>query len=72
MKTTKGEVSASVYVECPHCTHEFDALEYDDEDNTLGLILFGSSDKPPEWNDANFEVQCPECCNCFMILTLEY
>lgn len=72
MKTCKGIVTAEVYVECPHCGHEFDALEHDDDDHGLANAVFGQVGKPARWEDTEYELQCPECTSDFIIERLEW
>ena len=56
----KGSIHASVWVECPHCWVDFDAMELESEEALTGA-LFGAEQSPAKWKDVEIEVQCPSC-----------
>ena len=71
MKTCIGVVTAEVYVECPCCSHEFNALDETlDGFSALSKVLFGTVGTPAKWTDLDVDIECPECCATIKIESL--
>jgi endogenous inhibitor of DNA gyrase (YacG/DUF329 family) len=61
----KGIVTVCVWVECPACGTEFDALELDQQQYAhelgVGRALFGETTQPAVWTACDVTVPCPSC-----------
>lgn len=74
LKRSDGIVDYSVITECPHCGGYLDLTKppYSDDDDELGLMVFGTIDKPAKWDDINLEYSCKHCEKEFIVDQLVY
>ena len=80
MKKVTGKVDYSVHVQCPHCRsylnlnsapYNDDTTEYNDSDDALGFVLFGSPTVPALWNNLSIRFTCFRCKKNFMVGKIE-
>ncbi|CAH9012348.1 hypothetical protein VPHF35G1_0042 [Vibrio phage F35 g1] len=69
MKSVTANLSYEVYVTCPHCGHNFDAIsdEYSDNEGQYSKPLFNN-----KWDDINLIEQCQSCEGEFTVSGIEY
>jgi hypothetical protein len=58
MRAVKGNVSAQVYVDCPHCEATQDLMEGHDDEERLSKALFGGPTTPARWDDLDIAFTC--------------
>ena len=66
MKKSTAQLSWSLWIECPHCSHDFDLADYDEEGQWSTPIFNNEWDKL-----SGEEVECPECTKVFQIEEVE-
>jgi hypothetical protein len=73
-KTATGLLNFSVKVFCPHCKRILDLTEapYNEQEDELGLFLFGKDDTPADWAGVDMEYTCNRCLNKFRLMGIEY
>lgn len=71
-----GYISYHVRVTCPHCKGRLDLNQYpydeDDDENELGLALFGAVDTPAKWSNLNIVYRCNHCKEEFVLTQFVY
>ena len=69
-----GYVHYSVNVHCPHCDRRLDLTDfpYEDDENELGLAVFGGVDILSKWSGLNLEFICNHCKEDFVLTDLAY
>jgi len=75
-----GVVTYDVLLQCPHCNRLLMLNKYPyNDDNTefcpaedyLGLALFGTTDKPAQWDGISVKYTCFACHGDFTVASLE-
>lgn len=67
MKTARASLTWSLLIVCPHCGHDFDLADHD-EDGIYSEPIFSN-----KWDSLKGEgVECPECGLEFHIWEVEY
>ena len=67
MKTARAAMVWYLRIECPHCDHEFDLVEHD-EDGIYSKPIFTN-----QWHNLKGEeVECNHCHEVFQIEEVEY
>lgn len=71
-----GVISYKVNVTCPHCAGRLDLnqIPYNEEqeNNDLGLAVFGTDITPAKWSDLDIKYLCSHCKKAFILTRLEY
>ncbi|AUS01390.1 hypothetical protein NVP1284A_63 [Vibrio phage 1.284.A._10N.286.55.A5] len=69
MKKVDANLSYELYVDCPHCDHNFDVMsdEYSDCDGGYSKPLFNN-----RWESINVIQSCPECDGEFVVESIVY
>ena len=73
MKKVNATADVSAWVDCPHCKHYFDIIEYEYKyygESEVSDNLYENT--TVSCTDMGVEVSCPECDGDFIIDNLEY
>lgn len=75
IKKTNAVIAYNVLTECPECGGYLDLTNkpYDnDDEDLLGLYVFGGVDQPARWDDIELKYTCKHCHKPFIVDRLIY
>lgn len=71
-----GTICFDVSVACPHCDGELELNSYpyteEEENDTLGMVMFGSPTVPAQWDGFRITYECNHCKQLFVLTRLQY
>lgn len=72
MEKVVGELTYSIWVNCPYCGESTDLASIHDDEYVLAKCLFTNKEDVISWTNLQMEFECPRCANEFELDEIVY